>query len=125
MKTLINLFIIVILIFLSGCSENTPSSNKINTETQPTYEKSNTQLIPDDTIINNSQTIKRESNTQLSEEEQYCVDKGGRVGKIKECDDMISVCTLKDGTDCPLDEFFKGYCEEGVLVEWGEACRGE
>ena len=63
------------------------------------------------------------SGKSLLKEEVYCLDKGGSVGKVQECGREVAVCILKDGTDCPLIQFFKGHCEEGVIVEWGEECR--
>jgi len=61
--------------------------------------------------------------TQLSEEEKYCLKNGGKVGEIMECGKKVAICTLKDDTDCAIDEYYKGYCQEGVIVEWGEGCR--
>lgn len=61
---------------------------------------------------------------EVSEAEKFCIDNHGKVGERNECDKVVKTCILKDETECGLDDYFKGYCTEGVLVEWGEACRG-
>ncbi len=61
----------------------------------------------------------------LTEKEKYCIDNRGKIDKVMECNKMVNVCVLEDGTECPLGDFFKGYCEKGVIVEWGEECRSD
>lgn len=71
----------------------------------------------------NQQNVSQYNSTKLSEEEKYCLKNGGKIGERVECGKKVSICTLKDSTDCAIDEYFKGLCKEGFIVEWGEGCR--
>lgn len=56
---------------------------------------------------------------------QACTKADGAISNREECGEQVNTCILKDGTVCPLDQMATKECEEGVIVEWGEACRDE
>ncbi|MFH1545884.1 MAG: lipoprotein [Patescibacteria group bacterium] len=57
------------------------------------------------------------------EAKDFCLQNGGQLTIVMECGNPVAACELEDETDCPLQSFFEGDCEAGVIVEWGEACR--
>lgn len=85
-------------------------------------------IIPKDKILNTSSNSstknKQEDNGNiLSNDENFCIKNGGVVGQKNECGNKVAICTLKDGTECGLNDYKEGNCKEGMIVEWGEACR--
>jgi len=105
------LSITAILFLLCGCSGNNPTNKPTDVDQQNSIRQNNSQPLS--------------NNTKQSKEEKYCLENNGTLGTINECGNEVKTCILEDGTDCPLVDFFKGYCEKGVIVEWGEECRGE
>ena len=108
---LVVLILLAAVLLLNGRSKN----NTLQNATIPIQSQQNT-----------NQNI---NSPQLSKEESYCINHGGKIGEKPECSWTVATCIFKEGTvnesECPLSDYFKGYCEEGVIVEWGEACRGE
>lgn len=68
-------------------------------------------------------TLLKNGTPQASKQETYCIQNRGKIGKRTECNNIVETCTFKDGIECSVDDYFKGSCKEGVIVEWGEACR--